>query len=276
MEQKQNLKATVIISIYNNIQALKVVLDSLKAQTEKAFEIIISEDADFQEVSDFINTYTFENPYQLLTQEDKGWRKNRALNRAIKASNTNWLIFIDGDCVLHPNFVESHLLLSGEKNILAGKRIKLDSEMSSYLINDYNNYKHIFQKVLKRYFAGNRDTKFIEEGFYAKPNSLIGKIMSLRKMHQLKGCNMSFSKKAIESINGFNEEYIRPAIGEDIDLTWRFKGLGYKIVSARNLAVQYHLYHKENWVSQEENQKIMEKCIQEKKYICDSGLKQLK
>jgi glycosyltransferase involved in cell wall biosynthesis len=42
MEQKQNLKATVIISIYNNIQALKVVLDSLKAQTEKAFEIIIS------------------------------------------------------------------------------------------------------------------------------------------------------------------------------------------------------------------------------------------
>ena len=54
---------------------------------------------------------------------------------------------------------------------------------------------------------------------------------------------MSFSKAAILEINGFDEDYIRPAIGEDIDLTWRFIAAGYHLVAARNLAVQYHLYH---------------------------------
>jgi hypothetical protein len=29
-------------------------------------------------------------------------------------------------------------------------------------------------------------------------------------MHQLKGCNMSFHKKAILAINGFDEDYTRP------------------------------------------------------------------
>lgn len=39
-------KASLIISIYDNVSFLKVVLDSLMYQTEKNYEIIISEDAD--------------------------------------------------------------------------------------------------------------------------------------------------------------------------------------------------------------------------------------
>ena len=46
-------KASVIISIYSNVEALRVVLDSLNRQTERDFEIIISEDADFPHVSEF-------------------------------------------------------------------------------------------------------------------------------------------------------------------------------------------------------------------------------
>ena len=38
------MKASLIISIYKNITDLKVVLDGLVYQTEKDFEIIISED----------------------------------------------------------------------------------------------------------------------------------------------------------------------------------------------------------------------------------------
>lgn len=38
------MKASVIISVYKNVDALRLVLDSLRYQTEKDFEIIISED----------------------------------------------------------------------------------------------------------------------------------------------------------------------------------------------------------------------------------------
>lgn len=118
-------KASIIISIYNNVKFLKVVLDSLKLQTEKKFEIIISEDAEHEHVKVFLNSYSFENDYQHLTQPDNGWQKNTALNNAIKAAKSDWLIFIDGDCVLHPRFVEFHVKYADPKCILAGKRVKL-------------------------------------------------------------------------------------------------------------------------------------------------------
>ncbi len=97
----------------------------------------------------FISTYTFEYDHQHLTQEDLGWRKNRALNRAIKAAKAEWLIFIDGDCALHPRFIEHHLKLAAEKYILAGKRIKLDPALSSFLASDPEAILKMQQILLK-------------------------------------------------------------------------------------------------------------------------------
>lgn len=49
----KSYKASVIISVYNNTEALKVVLDSLGQQTENNFEIIISEDAEHETMKAF-------------------------------------------------------------------------------------------------------------------------------------------------------------------------------------------------------------------------------
>lgn len=266
-------KASVIISVYNNVKALRCLLDSLKMQSEQNFEIIISEDAEHKEVADFCDSYPFVHSYQHLTQVDCGWQKNRALNRAIKAAKSDYLIFVDGDCVLHPRFVEFHLNLSGERLIVAGKRVKLNEELSELLQDDVQNYKLIERKLLKMLlFGGKRGCKFVEEGIFLNPSTSFGLIQLLRKMRNLKGCNMSFSKRAIYDINGFDEDYTLPAIGEDIDLVWRFEAAGYKLVSARNLAVQYHIYHEENWTDQSENISKMRSKMASKRYFCLNGL----
>lgn len=83
---------------------------------------------------------------------------------------------------------------------------------------------------------------------------------------------MSFSKKAIYSINGFDETYINPSVGEDTDIAWRFKALGYKMKSLRNLAVQYHLYHPKNWTTNKENKDKMLLNQKQNKYFCEQGL----
>ena len=88
-------------------------------------------------------------------------------------------------------------------------------------------------------------------------------------------CNFSCYKSALEKINGFNEDYVLPAIGEDIDLTWRFEGMGYHLYSLRNFAVQYHLYHKENWSDQSINEAIMKENQRLKRYVTLNGLKKL-
>ncbi len=270
---KDELKATLIISVYKNTTFLKAVLDSLVGQTDNRFEVIISEDGDSDEMKGFVHHYSFQHPVQHLTREDSGWQKNQALNEAIRAANTNWLVFIDGDCVLHPRFMEFHVKNSSPTTILAGKRIKLDPETTKLLLegsvrpNQMNAYLRKHFKKIK-----NSGGEFVEEGFFIDPKGLLGMVMGTRKMRHLKGCNMSFHRDAIYAINGFDEAYTRPAVGEDADLLWRFKGLGYQLGSVRNLAVQYHLHHKESWTDQEENLQIMNENMAAKKYVCTDGL----
>jgi len=269
------MKASLIIAIYNNIRFLKAVLDSLHYQTEKDFEIIIAEDGESASVKDFIDNYLFEQPWQHLTQKDEGWRKNQAMNKAIQASNTDWLIFIDGDCVLHSRFIEMHLRYANENRVLAGKRVKLDKTSSNLVLDDSSNIKLLQKRLLHKLIFGKGHIRYIEEGIFISPNSFFGFIPKLRSLNHFTGSNMSFSKKAIYSINGFDEDYLLPAVGEDYDLTWRFNSAGFKHISVRNLAVQYHLQHRENWVNQEENMEICRKKQLENKFVCKNGLVKL-
>lgn len=268
-------KASLIISIYDNVAFLKAVLDSLEYQTEQNFEVIISEDAEHESVKEFILNYDFHQDFQHLTQEDKGWRKSRALNRAVMSANSDWLIFVDGDCVLHPRFVESHVSLANKNVILAGKRVKLNAELSSTLLDNPSYAFRLQRKMIDMLlgFEHKNGTRFIEEGIFINPKSALGFIPRMRRMSQLKGCNMSFSKAAAFAINGFDEDFKSPAIGEDIDLTWRFIAAGYKLRSVRNLAVEYHLHHKESWTEQNENLSLMEGKIRKNQYYALNGLR---
>lgn len=73
---------------------------------------------------------------------------------------------------------------------------------------------------------------------------------------------MSFSKKAIYAINGFDEEYTLPAVGEDTDLFWRFQAAGFQVKSVRNLAqCSINLYHTEIWNDKTQNGANAEKSI---------------
>ena len=269
-----NYKASVIISVYDNPRFLNLVLDSLKLQTEQNFEIIISEDGENKAMKELVEKYPFENDYQHITQKDAGWQKNKALNNAIRHATSDWLIFIDGDCVLHPRFVEMHLRFAGEKVILAGKRVKLDPETSGFLQNNMPEaIGEMQKKCIRKLFTGRGKTTFIEESIFIPPDGWLRFIPKLRKANRLIGSNMSFSKKAIYAINGFDEEYTLPAVGEDTDLFWRFKAAGFRVKSVRNMAVQYHLYHPENWTETAENRKRMLENQLANKFYCEKGLK---
>ena len=266
------MKASLIIAIYNNIPFLKAILDSLQYQTEKDFEIIITEDGENSAIKEFIDQYSFQHPWQHLTQKDEGWRKNKAMNRAIQVAKANWLIFIDGDCVLHHRFIEMHLRYSNEKSVLAGKRVKLDKKFTNHILADSSYIQALQKKLIRKLIVGKGANRYIEEGIFISPDKWLGFIPRLRKLNHLTGSNMSFSKKAIFAINGFDEDYLLPAVGEDYDLTWRFNAAGYNHVSVRNLAIQYHLQHKENWVNQEENMEICRKKQLDNKFVCENGL----
>jgi len=267
------MKTAIIISVYKNTTDLEIVLKSAEQQTESNFIIVISEDGNSKEMKEFVKGYKGKLDLIHLTQEDNGWQKNKALNNAIRKTDADYLIFIDGDCVLHPDFVKNHLRFAKENRILAGKRIKLGPKFSK-LLRVSKTVKDFSRKILINIYSIKKDgAKFYEEAIYISPNSLLKFIAFTRTMSQIKGCNFSCYKSALEKINGFNEDYILPAIGEDIDLTWRFQGLGYQLFSIRNFAVQYHLYHKENWSDQSINKAVMIENKKNKRYVTLNGLK---
>ena len=268
-------KASLIISVYDNIPFLRAVLDSLPWQTEHDFEVIISEDAEHPEVAQFVNEYSFVNPMQHLTQPDTGWRKELALNRAVMAAQADWLVFIDGDCLLHPRFMEEHLRLASKDYILAGKRLRLTQEISQRLLLGELDVRQMPSVMRKSLLRGGQGMKHIEEGFYLSLHSLLGHLFAGRKNHSLTGCNMSCSRQSLLRINGFDEDYKRPAVGEDVDLLWRFQGIGIGIRSLRNLAVEYHLWHKASWTDQSENLNLMNQRKTRKQYICKNGIQKL-
>ena len=239
-------KASVIISFYNNIEKLKFLLAGLQIQQFNEFEAVIADDGSkpevVQAIKEISGNYNF--PIQHIWHEDIGWRKNAILNKAIVASKGEVLIFIDGDCIPHPQFVKEHYNNREDLCALAGRRINMTQNVTDSLTE---------KKIMKGYLQGLGFVKLIfqlsfrsingqvENGFYIK-NQWIRK--KIRKYNRgLIGCNFSLQKKDMLAINGFDERYTSAYIGEDTDIEVRLRNAGGKDKSVKHIALVYHCFH---------------------------------
>ena len=272
------MKITLIISIYKNIKALKIVLDSILDQSIQVDEIIVSEDGQDSNVAAFIKTLSIPNLIH-LTQEDLGWRKNIALNNSIRKSSGEYLIFIDGDVVLHPKFVEGHLYCSKVKRVCAGKRVELGPKYSQRLMDGSLSINKLANSFIRRVISLHQDNvRHYEDGIYINPKGyLYNNIVQKKHINYLIGCNFSCYKKDMLAINGFDEEYKNPSVGEDVDINWRFRADGTEVISCRNIANVYHLWHKKGFgsVDAKINDAILKSNFDVNRFVCQNGLKKL-
>ncbi|MHB1686929.1 MAG: glycosyltransferase [Ignavibacteriaceae bacterium] len=239
------IKASIILSFYNRIDYLKLVLAGLEKQTFKDFEVIIADDGSSENVVSEIESLSLKFPFSLvhLWQEDNGFRKNKILNRAITESNSDFLIFVDADCVPHSEFVKEHYTNREENKCNTGRRVNLSKKITALLTPDKIKEGFLEKEFLLLIQDGLVGKSYdVEKGFYFQSKVLRNYFN--RKKRGLLGCNFSIYKKDFLDINGFDERYEAPSIGEDSDVQFRLEINGVKINSLNNIAVQYHLYHK--------------------------------
>ena len=274
----KTMKITIIISVYKNVKALELVLDSILNQSTHVDEIIVSEDGESKEMKEFIDSLNIKNLVH-LTQEDLGWRKNIALNNSIRKASSDYLVFIDGDVVLHKRFIEGHLYCAKPKRVCAGKRVELGASYSQKLFNREITVDTLSNSFIRKIISLHKDNvRHYEDGIYIKPQGyLYNKIIQKKFINYLIGCNFSCYKADIESINGFDEDYKNPAIGEDVDINWRFRADGTEVVSCRNIANVYHLWHKKGFGSTEGeiNNIILQVNLEKNQFVCLNGLKKI-
>jgi GT2 family glycosyltransferase len=268
--------STLIISVYKDTEALSFILDSLEHQTILPDEIIVSEDGDSSEMHDFIATQKDHFPNLVhLTQVDDGWRKNIAMNNAIKVASNKYLIFIDGDCVPYSTFIQGHLENAQHKIVLCGKRFELGPKFTDKVKNHELTIADIEKKFLWYLPAMVADNaRHPEDGLTFKSHSFISRQIHKRYVRHIIGCNWSCYKEDFLKINGFDETYCLPAEGEDVDPSWRFRGVGIELKSCRNNANILHLYHPKRFsaIEGDVNKAIMEKHRAENAFFCKNGI----
>lgn len=269
---------TVIISVYKDIESLELILDSLSTQTYKNFDVLISEDGQSQEMANFLQNYKTNLQIRHVTQEDKGWRKNMALNNALRNAKSEYLIFIDGDIVPYSSFVEMHVKNIEPKRYLSGRRTELGPFFSRLIRKRKLSYRTVEQwYLLLLPFLLLDKARHAEEGIFLKPGNYIErKLNSRKKRIMLVGCNFSCFKADLERINGFDEDYNSPSVGEDIDISLRLEHFGIMPKSIRYMANTIHLYHTRNWGNAlKENDAMMQIKLKKGEYVCLNGLQKL-
>ncbi|ETR67095.1 MAG: two-domain glycosyltransferase [Candidatus Magnetoglobus multicellularis str. Araruama] len=135
-----NTQASIIITTYNWPEALKAVLSSIMAQTALNFEIIIADDGSSDETKDLVQSQldSFPQRWVHVRHNDDGIRQARIKNLAIKYVQSKYLIFIDHDVVLHPEFINDHLLMATPRCFLQGKRVFLPESLTQIILDDGN------------------------------------------------------------------------------------------------------------------------------------------
>lgn len=257
-------KASIIAAFYNRIDYLKLVLAGFERQTEKDFELIIADDGSTREAVTEIEKLSSSHSFPIvhLRHEDKGFRKNKILNKAISSANSDYLIFIDADCIPHSKFVEEHITNSVPGCCLTGRRVNLSKKITSIITPEKIKNGFLEKKMILLIKDGLfGKSYYVEKGFYFK-SSFLRKIFN-KKNRGMLGCNFSLNKIDMLAINGFDERYEAPSIGEDSDVQYRLELNGVNIISVNHIAVQYHLYHE----LQERPQKNLDlfKKVKEKK-----------
>ena len=227
------MKISVIIAFYKNLPFLDVILSGLQRQTYDDFEVIIAEDDDASATKDFVKKKSGELPFLLkhVFQEDKGFRKNRILNAAVRVADGELLVFFDGDCVPHRRCLKEYALIAGEGSVLMGRRVMVSERLTRKLLVTGD------KRLLSFYSHVKHGSQRKEDGIY------IPFFRKSSKQNGIMGCNWGVLKKYIEEVNGFDEDYVSAGVGEDVDIEWRLLEKGLRLRSMKHRAIVYHLYH---------------------------------
>src|SRR5450631_696963 len=124
---------SVIITTYNREDALDAVLRSLAHQTEQDFEVIVADDGSTAATAAVIDVWKGKVGRRLdrVWHEDRGFRAAEIRNRAILASRGAYCIFLDGDCIVRPDFVATHRRLAEAGCFVTGNRILLSRDLTA-------------------------------------------------------------------------------------------------------------------------------------------------
>jgi hypothetical protein len=151
----------------------------------------------------------------------------------VLASSAPYLAFIDGDCVMAPNFLATHAARRHKRTVLCGESYRIDraetETVTDECIRRWDLLKLVSRKELKRL-----TWKARRDGAYS--------LFRIPMRPRLTGNHFSLWREDLERIDGFDLGFRGWGL-EDRDLQRRLERIGVRCRSVLPHTVGYHLWH---------------------------------
>ncbi|WP_144892717.1 glycosyltransferase family 2 protein [Flavobacterium tiangeerense] len=261
------MTVSLIIATYNWPEALLLVLKSIEKQSVLPNEILIADDGSREETKNLISAFSKNSRLNVIHiwHEDQGFRLAKIRNKAIANAKFEYIIQVDGDVILHKNYIKDHVTNAKKNSFLTGPRVLLSKETTIKTLKNETIFFNPFSKKIKNRFNA---------VYFPLVNYFIdSKTEPIEKLiFKVRGCNMSFWRNDLLEVNGYDEQFTTWG-REDSEIASRLikKGVGLK--KLRLAGIQYHLHHNEqdkNNIGQ--NNAILDKNKSTSSFWCENGI----
>ena len=236
------MKISVITTIFNRPEHLRLLLASLAGQTRVPDEIVVADDG-----SDGATVAAMERHLsscgissKTVRQEKDGYRLAAARNKAIRAATGDYLLFVDCDMGLLPDVVAIHERRSARRRLLCGNRGLLDEAATRALF---------LAAPAPAEADWEQAWAHADVGELAAAARLFAWHAALRRWRlarphkpKLLGCHFSLYREDVARVNGFDENFVGWGY-EDDDFARRLYKSGVAPFSAIEEARALHLWH---------------------------------
>ena len=254
---------TLVVNTFNQPDYLSRVLNAVSKQSSPPDEVLLADDGSADKTKMAFEQWRAVQLFrgEHLWQEHEGFRRARILNRAIAAARADYLVFLDGDTVPHPDFVADHRAAARPGFFVQGHRALIGAKAAAWF-----GQGHFSDDRRRALFQGQMSGL---KHSYRWPFAL-RKIKT--RLRGIRGCNLAIWRADLVRVNGYNEAFIGWG-REDSELAVRLMNSGVRRLDLRGRALCYHLWHPP--VGRAElagNDELLAKAILEKHTRCELGL----
>ena len=269
------MKISVIVPIYNRLEHFRALFICLLRQSRQIDELIITDDGSSQQILDYIADLIPKASFKIkhIYQEDKGFRKTRALNNGVINSEGEFLVFCDQDLIFGEEYIEYM-----EKNIKKGcfllcRPISVNEEEKDIILKKIelsNKYEDLLKPLPKDYLES------VNRTLRTDRKRRILNILKLSKRGiKLVGMSYAVMKSDYLKVNGYDENYNGWG-EEDDDFGNRLYVAGIKGKELKTPNMQIHLWHysdptKKHSMNEEYYYKRKKEIFSNKDYFCKNG-----
>lgn len=233
------VRTSIIVCFYNRLDLLKCCLDSLALSAGDFEEVIIADDGSPEEVvadlSKLIPAYPF--PVVHAWHPRKGARRAATRNNGIRHAQGEHLVFIDADFAVLAGSIRSHVTAAKPGWFAAGRVKYTTPDQGQRILNE-----GISASLLEEIYLQLPEKPIIREHREFMRYRFLRRIGLAHARRLTFGGHFSIFKKDVESINGYDENYIGWG-GEDQDLAHRLVLAGISGKSVIREARMLHVWH---------------------------------